>query len=398
MGARPHRGTPGRGRPRDDDDALAPTWRSCASWAWSATVDRARHRRRAGSGVAGDQACARRRHAPALASAYQQCTPLRRNWEGHVVLRSYRQGIALLRMALIGGDDPRRHRAAAGGLPGLPRGGLPASAGRHLRAPVRAGAVRPHPPAAARRGADRADRRRAARPGQRRRCCAPTPKRTWPKRGRVDGLRVALAEHLILCGRLDDAAALLADLDESLALFFRSVILLLRDDLGRGAGRLRRRPSRRCARETGKRKAVLPRHRRPPVRAGPAAQRRRRSTTSWPTPTSTSPPARCRTTTPPSTSSCRMLRQIRGGTVDADVLPSRNWETALQPFMFRALMHYWLAQPQLARQARRAGADAGAVGAGRLRPAQRRSWPRCSAAWAASRTSSAPSRCASATA
>jgi SNF2 family DNA or RNA helicase len=45
-----------------------------------------------------------------------------------------------------------------------------------------------------------------------------------------------------------------------------------------------------------------------------------------------------------------MLRQIRGGTVDADVLPSRNWETALQPVMFRTLLHWWLGLPQLAER------------------------------------------------
>jgi hypothetical protein len=45
-----------------------------------------------------------------------------------------------------------------------------------------------------------------------------------------------------------------------------------------------------------------------------------------------------------------MLRQIRGGTVDAEVLPSRNWETALQPVMFRALLHWWLGMPQLAER------------------------------------------------
>ena len=41
-----------------------------------------------------------------LALAYATLTPLRRNWEGYAILRSYRQGIALLRMALIGGGDP----------------------------------------------------------------------------------------------------------------------------------------------------------------------------------------------------------------------------------------------------------------------------------------------------
>ena len=43
-----------------------------------------------------------------------------------------------------------------------------------------------------------------------------------------------------------------------------------------------------------------------------------------------------------------LLRSIRCGTVDAEVLASRNWELMLEPFMFRALLHYWLGLPQLA--------------------------------------------------
>ncbi len=42
----------------------------------------------------------------ALASAYENLTPLRRNWEGFAILRSYRQGVALLRIALAGGQGP----------------------------------------------------------------------------------------------------------------------------------------------------------------------------------------------------------------------------------------------------------------------------------------------------
>lgn len=42
----------------------------------------------------------------ALATAYQELTPMRKNWEGYPILRSYRQGIALLRICLIGGVDP----------------------------------------------------------------------------------------------------------------------------------------------------------------------------------------------------------------------------------------------------------------------------------------------------
>ena len=47
------------------------------------------------------------RKLTALRNAYEQCTPLRKNWQGYFILRSYRQGVALLRMALFGRDEPR---------------------------------------------------------------------------------------------------------------------------------------------------------------------------------------------------------------------------------------------------------------------------------------------------
>ena len=39
-----------------------------------------------------------------LREVYEAVNPLRRDWQGHPVLRSYRQGLALLRMALVGGE------------------------------------------------------------------------------------------------------------------------------------------------------------------------------------------------------------------------------------------------------------------------------------------------------
>jgi superfamily II DNA or RNA helicase len=42
-----------------------------------------------------------------------------------------------------------------------------------------------------------------------------------------------------------------------------------------------------------------------------------------------------------------MLRQIRGGTMQPDVLLSRAWETPLQAQMFQALVYWWTALPQL---------------------------------------------------
>jgi hypothetical protein len=42
-----------------------------------------------------------------IVDVYQQVLPLRVDWQGTPMLRSYRQGVALLRMHLIGGDGPK---------------------------------------------------------------------------------------------------------------------------------------------------------------------------------------------------------------------------------------------------------------------------------------------------
>lgn len=42
-----------------------------------------------------------------------------------------------------------------------------------------------------------------------------------------------------------------------------------------------------------------------------------------------------------------MLRQIRAGTMQADIVLSRAWETPMQAQMFQSLLYYWLALPQL---------------------------------------------------
>ncbi len=178
-------------------------------------------------------------------------------------------------------------------------------------------------------------------------------------------LRIALAEHLILCGRLDDAGALLQDLDDSAALFYRSLLLLLRDHIDEAlagfdaALKLLRR-------ETGKRKAVFAGigghlYVAALLRRGDAKQQK--AVESY----LDSATRAVQSHDTAVYQQLSMLRQIRGGTVDAEVLPSRNWETALQPVMFRALLHWWLGMPQLTQPARAPGRSAGAVGKRRLR-------------------------------
>ena len=287
------------------------------------------------------------RKLAALRSAYEQCTPLRKNWQGYFILRSYRQGVALLRMALFGRDEPRAiamllaaclecHEAAylhplvdicARPFepelidyihPQLVDEVLTVVVCHVQRDPASAAAVRAY------------------------------AERHVAKHAASMSLRIVLAEHLILCGRLDDASALLSDLDASLALFFRSVIELLRDghapalvNFDQALKLLRR--------ETGKRKMcfsgigghlyVLALIRSSDAKCDKLAETYLDTAT--------------RAVQSHDTAvyeQLSMLRRIRGGTVDVDVLPSRNWETAMQPFMFRALMHYWLSLPQLAER------------------------------------------------
>ncbi|MBZ2206399.1 DEAD/DEAH box helicase [Massilia soli] len=288
----------------------------------------------------------------ALRRAYEECTPLRKNWQGFLILRSYRQGVALLRMALFGRDDPRHiamllaaclecHEAAylhplvdicarpfdaelIGYIhPQLVDEVLTVVVCHVQRDPASASAVR---------------------------ACA---ERHVAQHAASMSLRIVLAEHLILCGRLDDAGALLSDLDASLALFFRSVIELLRDGHAPALAGFEQ-ALKLLRRETGKRKMcfsgigghlyVLAL-----IRSGdPKCDKLAESYLDTAT----------RAVQSHDTAvyeQLSMLRRIRGGTVDVDVLPSRNWEAAMQPFMFRALMHYWLSLPQLAE--RRAGLE-----------------------------------------
>jgi SNF2 family DNA or RNA helicase len=282
-----------------------------------------------------------------LREVYQQVTPLRHDWQGTPMLRSYRQGVALLRMALLAGEGPKT-------IAPLLAACLRCHEADYLH-PLVDICARPFEPELIERinGAVR-DEVLAVLVGhvQREPASAPSIRAYAEEQvaqgGASMGLRTALAEHLILCGRLDAAAALLHDLDESATLYFRSVLLLLRGDTDEALGGFDK-ALKTLRKETGKRKAVFegigghlyvtallrsgdPRHAKAAESYLDSATRAVQShdTAVY--------------------QQLSMLRQIRGGTVDADVLPSRNWETALQPVMFRTLLHWWLGLPQLAER------------------------------------------------
>ena len=279
-------------------------------------------------------------------AAYLHVTPLRRDWQGTPILRSYRQGLALLRIALLRREGPaavtpllaaclRCHEASylhplvevcaqpfdpailEHIHPALVDGVLAVLVQHTQREPALAPAIR------------------AAAEAQHEPSVA---------------LRIALGEHLILCGRLDDALLLLAEVDDAAGLFLRNVVKLLRDDLDVALPGIEA-ALKQLRRETGKRKAVFDGigahlYLTALLRSNQPAQLKLAD--AW-------LDIATRAVQRPETAvvfQLSMLHEIRRGTVDAEVLASRNWEMALEPFTFRALMHYWLGLPQLA--ARRA--------------------------------------------
>lgn len=282
-----------------------------------------------------------------LREVYQLVTPLRLDWQGTPMLRSYRQGVALLRMALLAGEGPKT-------IAPLLAACLRCHEAAYLH-PLVDICARPFEPELIERinGAVRDEVLAVLVSHVQREPGSAPPIRAYaeehvPQGGASMALRTALAEHLILCGRLDAAGDLLHDLDESATLYYRSVIQLLRGDPDEALAGFDK-ALKALRKETGKRKAIFegigghlyitallkssdPKHAKALDTYLESATRAVQShdTAVY--------------------QQLSMLRQIRGGTVDAEVLPSRNWETSLQPVMFRALLHWWLGMPQLAER------------------------------------------------
>ena len=280
----------------------------------------------------------------ALRYSYAKVLPLRTNWEGKLVLRSYRQGVAQLRMSLLLGDEA----ATVGPLleacldcheagymhPLVDIAGSPFEQELIdcIHPSVRDDVVgvllsfSQHDPASA---------------PEVRACAEALVKLP----GATMLLRVALCANLLLCGRFDDVKAMLPELDASYGYMFDGAIALLHGDDTEALARfdealkLRRR-------ETGKRKSIFsglaghlyvlgllksadPRHLK---QAETYLEIATKGVTTHDTAVY---------------QQLSMLRQIRAGTVDPEVLPTRAWEAYMQPVMFRALLHWWLGSSKL---------------------------------------------------
>lgn len=284
---------------------------------------------------------------PMVANAYGTVSTVRHDWQGKLILRSYRQGLALLRIALLSGQEPdivtplldaclHCHEAsylhplvdicARPFEPGLMerihprlREGILHILIMHARSePALAPAVREY------------------------------AERLIPRSSPESPLRLSLGEHYILCGRLDDALALVADMSDSPGLFLRSVVQILRDDLDAGLAGIEA-SLKQLRRETGKRKATFTGH---CAHIAVAALLRssdpahRKLADAW-------LEIETRAVQRPDNAvwfQLGMLHEIQRGTVDAGLFATRSWEMSLEPTVFRALIHHWLALPALDKQ------------------------------------------------
>ena len=280
-----------------------------------------------------------------LCRAVEAINPVRHSWNGGIELRSYRQGLARLRIALLRGDAPQQV---------LPL--LEACLACHEAAqlhPLVDICVRPFEPELiahihpllqdgvlavllhhAPREEGSAPSLRAAAEA---RCRGDAPAGILP---------LALAEHLTLCGQFDAATLRLQENpDNALAQSLASSIALLRGEYAAalagfdGALKLLRR-------ESGKRKTPftgMASHLYVLALLRSADPKRQKQAHTY---------LDAVLAGQPNDNSAvhlqlDLLRQVRAGTLQADALLARPWETQLQAQLFQALLYYWLALPQL---------------------------------------------------
>jgi len=283
-----------------------------------------------------------------LGRAVETISPMRRSWDGGVELRSYHQGLARLRIGLLRGDAPQQVLPLLGAC-------LACHEASQLH-PLVAICARPFEPELiahihpllqedvlavllhhAQREEGSAPELRAAAEA---RCHGPALAGTLP---------LTLAEHLMLCGQFDAATLLLQQrAGSAIAQLLSSNIALLRGEHAAAldgfdaALKLLRQAN-------GKRKIAFPgigSHLYLLALLRSADPKRQKQAHAY---------LDAVLAAHPNDDSAvhlqlDLLRQVRAGTLPADALLARPWETQLQAQLFQALLYYWLALPQLAER------------------------------------------------
>jgi superfamily II DNA or RNA helicase len=284
-----------------------------------------------------------------LCQAYEALTPMRQSWNGAYEPRSYRHGLARLRMALLRSQSPQQ-------VAPLLQACMVCYEAAQLH-PIVDIFTRPFEPGML----------MLVHPlllddvlmllllhTQREPAMAPQirgfTERHYQRREAAgqavsEALRLALAEHAILCGQLKDAARYLEGLEGALAQYFASTVQALRGDTN-GAIAGFEAALKAIRRESGKRKHLFSGlgghlYVLSLLRNGDAKHlKTAESYLELAVHAQANPDL-------PVHGMLSMLRQIKAGTMQTDVVLSRAWESAMQPQMFQGLLYYWLSLPQL---------------------------------------------------
>jgi hypothetical protein len=284
-----------------------------------------------------------------LCRAVETINPVRRSWDGGIELRSYRQGLARLRIALLRGDAPQQVLPLLGACLACHE-----AAQLHPLVDICARPFEPELIACIHPLLQEEVLAVLLRHAQREPESAPPLRAAAQARCQhgaalTSVLPLALAEHLILCGQQDAATLLLQkNPDSALAQSLASSIALLRGKHAAalagfdGALKLLRR-------ETGKRKTPFAGIASPLYvlallrSADPKLQKQGTSYLDLVLAGQHNHDSAVHL-------QLDLLRQVRAGTLQANALLARPWETQLQAQLFQALIWYWLALPQLAER------------------------------------------------
>ncbi|MES2113548.1 MAG: DEAD/DEAH box helicase [Pseudomonadota bacterium] len=284
-----------------------------------------------------------------LSQAHDLLVPLRQTWNS-VEPRSYRAGVARLRMALLRGQDPQRVLPLLAFCQGCYEAAQLHPIIDIFGRPFEAGMIaRVHPllqDDILTLLLQNAQREYTGAPMLREYTEQHFQRRREAGNEIAPALRLALAEDAILCGRLDDAGRYLEGTGGAVSQFLASVIVLLR---GASSAAITGFDAalKMLRRESGKRKQlfqgmgghlyVLAMLRQGDAKLAKAAEAYLDAALRAPHNHDSAVYQQL-----------DLLRQVRAGTLQADTVTKRAWETGLQAQMFQGLLYFWLSQPQLA--------------------------------------------------
>ena len=291
-------------------------------------------------------------HFRDLCQAIETINPVRRNWDGYVELRSYRQGVARLRIALLRNDE--RSQVAS-----LLTACMTCYEAQQLH-PLIEICGRPFEPAMLPYIVPQlqdeilavllanAPREPATAPAIRSYARAHFAAQTAAGDWITASLPLALAEDAILCGDLEQAARYLAGQEGAQTLLIDSTIAVLRGEHAQALAGFEA-ALKALRKETGKRKLLFTGigghlYMLALLKSGDAKHLKTAETY-----------LDIALHAQPNHDSAvyqqlQMLRMVRAGVMQADVVQTRHWETALQAQLFQGLLYYWLSLPQLAER------------------------------------------------